>query len=149
MSKVLEIKQDMKDAMKAKDKDKVTAVRLLLSSLENEKVEQKLSTVEELKDEDVVTITLRAVKKLDQERETLVTAGRSTDLVDKQKEIYMKYLPKQLTTEELRVIVQEAIDQLGVTDVKQQGKVIGVLSKKLNGTVPMAQVSAMVREILA
>lgn len=149
MTKVVEIKQDMKEAMKAKDKDKVTALRLLLSSLENEKVEQKLEVVENLKDEDVVTITLRAVKKLDQERESLVTANRSTELVDIQKAIYMKYLPKQLTEDELRVIVQETIDQLGVTDVKQQGKVIGVLSKKLNGTVPMAQVSAMVREILA
>lgn len=148
MSKVLEIKADMKEAMKAKDKDAVTAVRLLMSALENEKIEQKLGTVEELTDEDVVTITLRAVKKLDQERETLVTAGRSTELVDRQKEIYSKYLPKQLSDAEVREIVSKKIDELGVNELNQQGKVIGVLSKELNGQVPMAKVSSMVREIL-
>lgn len=145
MSKVIEIKDEMKVAMKAKDKDKVTALRLLLSALENEKIEQKLGVVDELSDEDVVKIALRLVKKLDQERESLVSVGRSTELVDRQKEIFGVYLPKQLTDEEVITIVRAKIAELGVTEVSQQGKVIGELSKELNGQVPMSKVSEIVR----
>lgn len=145
MSKVIEIKDEMKVAMKAKDKDKVTALRLLLSALENEKIEQKLGVVDELSDEDVVKISLRLVKKLDQERESLVSVGRSTELVDRQKEIFGVYLPKQLTDEEVITIVRAKIAELGVTEVSQQGKVIGELSKELNGQVPMSKVSEIVR----
>lgn len=145
MSKVIEIKDEMKVAMKAKDKDKVTALRLLLSALENEKIEQKLGVVDELSDEDVVKIALRLVKKLDQERESLVSVGRSTELVDRQKEIFGVYLPKQLTDEEVTEIVRAKIAELGVAEVSQQGKVIGELSKELNGQVPMSKVSEIVR----
>lgn len=145
MSKVIEIKDEMKVAMKAKDKDKVTALRLLLSALENEKIEQKLGVVDDLSDEDVVKIALRLVKKLDQERESLVSVGRSTELVDRQKEIFGVYLPKQLTDEEVTEIVRAKIAELGVTEVNQQGKVIGALSKELNGQVPMSKVSEIVR----
>ena len=145
MSKVIEIKDEMKVAMKAKDKDKVTALRLLLSALENEKIEQKLGVVDELSDEDVVKIALRLVKKLDQERESLVSVGRSTELVDRQKEIFGVYLPKQLTDEEVTAVVRYKIAELGVTEVSQQGKVIGALSKELNGQVPMSKVSEIVR----
>lgn len=145
MSKVIEIKDEMKVAMKAKDKDKVTALRLLLSALENEKIEQKLGVVDELSDEDVVKIALRLVKKLDQERESLVSVGRSTELVDRQKEIFGVYLPKQLTDEEVTAVVRSKIAELGVTEVSQQGKVIGALSKELNGQVPMSKVSEIVR----
>ena len=149
MSKVIEIKDEMKNAMKAKDKDKVTALRLLVSALENEKIEQKVSVVEQLSDEDVVKITLRLVKKLDQERESLVAVGRSTDLVDRQKEIFEVYLPKQLSDDEVIEIVREKIKILGVTEMNQQGKVIGALSKELNGQVPMSKVSEIVREELS
>lgn len=145
MSKVIEIKDEMKVAMKAKDKDKVTALRLLLSALENEKIEQKLGVVDELSDEDVVKTALRLVKKLDQERESLVSVGRSTELVDRQKEIFGVYLPKQLTDDEVTEIVRAKIAELGVTEVNQQGKVIGALSKELNGQVPMSKVSEIVR----
>lgn len=145
MSKVIEIKDEMKVAMKAKDKDKVTALRLLLSALENEKIEQKLGVVDDLSDEDVVKIALRLVKKLDQERESLVSVGRSTELVDRQKEIFGVYLPKQLTDEEVIEVVRAKIAELGVTEVSQQGKVIGALSKELNGQVPMSKVSEIVR----
>lgn len=145
MSKVIEIKDEMKVAMKAKDKDKVTVLRLLLSALENEKIEQKLGVVDELSDKDVVKIALRLVKKLDQERESLVSVGRSTELVDRQKEIFGVYLPKQLTDEEVTEIVRAKIAELGVTEVSQQGKVIGALSKELNGQVPMSKVSEIVR----
>lgn len=145
MSKVIDIKDEMKVAMKAKDKDKVTALRLLLSALENEKIEQKLGVVDDLSDEDVVKIALRLVKKLDQERESLVSVGRSTELVDRQKEIFGVYLPKQLTDEEVTEIVRAKIAELGVTEVNQQGKVIGALSKELNGQVPMSKVSEIVR----
>ena len=149
MYKVVEIKNEMKNAMKAKDKDKVTALRLLISALENEKIEQKVSVVEQLSDEDVVKITLRLVKKLDQERESLVTVGRSTDLVDRQKEIFEVYLPKQLSDDEVIEIVREKIKLLDVTEMNQQGKVIGALSKELNGQVPMSKVSEIVREELS
>lgn len=145
MSKVIEIKDEMKVAMKAKDKDKVTVLRLLLSALENEKIEQKLGVVDDLSDEDVVKIALRLVKKLDQERESLVSVGRSTELVDRQKEIFGVYLPKQLTDEEVIEVVRAKIAELGVTEVSQQGKVIGALSKELNGQVPMSKVSEIVR----
>src|SRR5690606_32618907 len=102
MSLVTKIKSDSVQAMKDKDKDKLSTLRLLISELEKEKVSKKLSDVTDLTDEQAQAVISRQIKKLDKEIEAYVGAGRSTESQETEKELLKTYLPKQATEEEIR-----------------------------------------------
>lgn len=148
MSKVLKIKEDMKIALKEKNKDKLTALRMLISSLEKEKVEKKLDSVEKLSDSDVDVVIQKEIKKLDQELEGLEKAGRDVSSVVKQKESLLVYLPKQLSEEEVKTYVETKVKELGIESKKQMGQLMGILSKELKGKADMKLVSTIVNNVL-
>lgn len=148
MSKVLKIKEDMKNAMRAKDTGTLTMLRIVLGELENKKVELKLKVVEELSAEQVEGVLVSQLKKLNQELDGLKSAGRATDKVEAQQDIVKKYLPEQLGEEQLIDIIKQKIDELGVTSPAGQGKLMGALSKDLKGKADLGIVSKLVREQL-
>lgn len=148
MEKVKQIKTELTKSMKNKEQNKVVMLRILLAEMENKKVELKLNNVEDLKDVQVEEVCMQQVKKLDQEIEGLLKAGRDTGKVLEQKEVVYEYLPKQLTEQEIEDVVTEKIKEMNVTNIKEQGKVMGVLSKELKGKADMGTVSKLVRGIL-
>lgn len=148
MSKVMDIKKDIKEAMKSKNKEKVSILRIVLSELENKKLDLKLGDVLSLGDDKVEQVLAGQLKKLEQEKEGLEKAGRVVGNVLKQREVLLNYLPKQLDESQLEGIIKGKMSELGVSELKEQGKLMGVLSKELRGKADMGKVSKKVRELL-
>lgn len=148
MSNVIQIKDDMKQAMRAKDTSTLTMLRIILGELENKKVEHKLKVVEELSTEQVEEVLVSQLKKLNQELEGLKSAGRATDKVKFQQDIVKQYLPEQLDEEQLVERIKQKMVELDVTSPAGQGKLMGALSKDLKGKADLGLVSKLVREML-
>ena len=146
MSLLSTLNDDMKTAMKAKDKETLTVIRMLKASLQNEqiKVGRDLDTDEEL------TILSREMKQRRDSLTEFENAGRE-DLVEKVKSeitIVEKYLPEQLTEAEIRQIVKDALTVTGASSTKEFGKVMGVVMPKVKGKADGNQVNAIVKELL-
>ncbi|OJG13198.1 glutamyl-tRNA(Gln) amidotransferase subunit E [Enterococcus asini] len=136
----------MKTAMRAKDKERLAVIRMLKASLQNEeiKVGHELNADEEL------TILSREMKQRRDSLAEFEKAGRE-DLSEKVKieiAIVENYLPAQLTDEEIRQIVAQAITDTGATSAKEFGKVMGAVMPKVKGKADGNQVNAIVKELL-
>jgi uncharacterized protein len=134
------IKNDMKEAMKNKEKVKLSTLRMLLSTLENERIKLQ---VEELSNDDVITCINRNLKQLEQEIESLVNASRSIDSQLEQKQVLVSYLPEQLTEDEIRKEVAHAVNLVAKGEIKNP---MQYLSQKLKGKADMKLVSQIVKE---
>lgn len=132
------IKEDMKQAMRDKNKTKLSTLRMLIASTEKERIASK---VEELNSEAVITCINREIKAIGQEIEGLVLAGRDTSSQEEQKAILMEYLPKQLTEEEIVEKVREA-----TATAPNMGLAMKQLSAELKGKADMSLVSKLVKE---
>lgn len=146
MSLLNTLNDDMKTAMKAKDKETLTVIRMLKASLQNEKI--KIGR--ELNDEEELTILAREMKQRRDSLTEFEKAGRD-DLVEKAKSeitIVEKYLPEQLTLDEIKNIVSQAIQQTGATSTKEFGKVMGLVMPQVKGKADGNQVNAVVKELL-
>ncbi|NCU18468.1 GatB/YqeY domain-containing protein [Pallidibacillus pasinlerensis] len=147
MSLLERLNEDMKVAMKNKEKDKLSVIRMIKSSLQNEAI--KLGR--DLKEDEELTVLSREVKQRKDSLREFESAGRS-DLVEKiQTELtYVeKYLPEQLSEDELKTIIQEAIQQVGATSKADMGKVMGVVMPKVKGKADGSLVNKLVVQALA
>jgi hypothetical protein len=138
--------EDMKTAMKAKDKLKLSVLRLALSSIKNREIEDG----KELDDEVLIEVVSREVK---QRREAMVEFQKADreDLVRKQKqeiEYLLPYLPKQLSESDIRKIVQDVIEQVGANDKRDIGKVMGAVMPQVKGKSDGKIVNNIVNELL-
>ena len=140
------VSEDVKEAMRAKDSKKRDALRLLISAFKQVEVDER----RELSDEDVIKIIQTQVKRRDDAASQFKSAGRD-DLVQIELDeiaIYMPYLPKQLSDDELSIAIKEIIDRVGATSAKDMGKVMGVASKELSGIADGKRVSERVKALL-
>lgn len=140
------LNDDMKTAMRAKDKERLAVIRMLKASLQNEeiKVGHELNADEEL------TILSREMKQRRDSLAEFENAGRD-DLSEKVKveiAIVEEYLPAQLSDDEIREIVKQAIAKTGAASVKEFGKVMGVVMPQVKGKADGNQVNAIVKELL-
>lgn len=146
--RVLEqVNQDMKTAMKAKDRESLTTIRMIKSSIQNEEIAKgrDLTADEEL------TILAREKKQRLESLEEFKKADRS-DLVEKLEteiKIVDKYLPEQLSDDEVRVLVQETIDEVGAESMKDMGTVMSAVMPKVQGRADGGQINGLVRELLS
>lgn len=141
------IKDDLKEAMKAKQEVRIGALRMLISSLQNaEKEKQK-----ELTQEEVQTIVVTEAKKRRESVETYEKAGR-LELAEKEKEeldVFLKYLPEQLSEDEVRALVKEAIAGTKASSIQDMGKVMVALMPKVKGRADGSLVGRIVKESLS
>lgn len=138
--------QDLKSAMKDKDKIKKSVITLIRSDIKQYEVDSR----NEIDDKGIIEII---AKQLKQRKDALeeFQKGNRQDLVDESKreiEVLLTYLPKQLTEEEIREIVRDTIDELGVQGPKEMGKVMGALMPKLKGKADGKLISKIVKELL-
>lgn len=138
--------QDLKSAMKNKDKVKKSVITLIRSDIKQYEVDSR----NEIDDKGIIEII---AKQLKQRKDALeeFQKGNRQDLVDEAKkeiEVLLTYLPKQLTEDEIREIVKDTIDELGVQGPKEMGKVMGALMPKLKGKADGKLVSKIVKELL-
>lgn len=147
MSLLERLNEDMKVAMKNKDKHKLSVIRMIKSSLQNEAI--KLGR--DLKEDEELTVLSREVKQRKDSLREFETAGRS-DLVEKiQTELtYVEhYLPEQLSEDELKTIIQNAIQQTKATSKSDMGKVMGVVMPKVKGKADGSLVNKLVLQALS
>ncbi|MGC2520010.1 MAG: GatB/YqeY domain-containing protein [Burkholderiales bacterium] len=147
MSLKTRITEDMKAAMKAKEPQRLSAIRLLLAAIKQLEVDER----KDLSDAEVVAITEKMIK---QRRDSIAQfqAAKRQDLVDAENfelNLLSAYLPKQLSDAEIAEEVSAAIAQTGAKGAPDMGKVMGVLKGKLAGRADMGKVSALVKAKLA
>ncbi|SFC53011.1 hypothetical protein SAMN04488102_10953 [Alkalibacterium subtropicum] len=146
MSKLDQLNQDMKTAMKQKDKETLSTVRMLKSALQTEQINKG----EELSEEEELTILAREKKQRLESLNEFKAAGRD-DLVlklEKELSVVNNYLPAQLSEDEVRTIVQETIAQTQASSMQDMGKVMGALMPKVKGKADGSLVSSIVKEEL-
>lgn len=142
-----QITDDMKSAMKAKEKEKLAAIRLILSAMKQKEVDERV----ELSDAHVLTILNKMVKQRRDSITQYEKAGRD-DLVAQERfelDIITHYLPSQLSDDEIQTAVSGAIQETGASSMKDMGKLMGVLKSKLEGRADMAKVSQLIKAQLS
>ncbi len=148
MSALLDqIKNDMKEAMKAKEVAKRDALRLLLSAFKQVEVDER----KELSDEDVSKIIQKQVKQRQDSAAQYKEAGRD-DLLEKEESeiaIFMVYMPKQLDDAELENVLKDIIAKVGAESMKDIGKVMGSASKELNGKADGKRINECAKKLLS
>ncbi len=143
------IQEDLKQAMLDKAEEKLSTIRMLKSALQYYEI-QKGGAGYEATDEDVVEVVGREIKKRKESIE-LYEKGSRQELADKEKkemEVLQKYLPEQLSQEDVRKIVDDAISSTGASTMQDMGKVMGVISPQIKGKADGGFVSGLVREKL-
>ncbi len=146
MSVSEKISADYKEALKAGDKNRVSVLRMIKSSMKYKEIEKKAP----LTDEEVQAILMSSVKRAKESIEQFSKAGRE-DLVNKEKEemlVVQEYLPKQLGEDELRKIVKAVIAEEGASGPKDTGKVMKSAMARLKGQADGKLVSKIVKELL-
>jgi uncharacterized protein len=142
------LNSDMKQAMKNKEKDKLSVIRMVKASLQNEAIKLGKS---ELSVDEELTILSREVKQRKDSLHEFDKAGRQ-DLVDKLRTelaVVELYLPEQLSEEELSNIVKQTIDEVGATSKADMGKVMAAVMPKVKGKTDGSLVNKFVQQHLS
>jgi len=147
MSLKLRITEDMKAAMRAKDADRLKAIRLLLAAMKQREVDERI----ELTDADILAIIDKMMKQRRESITQFEQAGRQDLVQAEQAEVTVlqTYMPQPLSAAEIEVLVGEAITAAGATSPKDMGAVMTQLRPRLAGRADMAQVSQRVKARLS
>ena len=143
------ISKDMVEAMKAKDKDTVSTLRLLKSAIDLYLINNKMER-HDASDEVVIEVISKQVKTHKESIEQF-KAGNRQDLIDglnKEIDLLSKYLPEQLTTEELNKIIDEVFDKIKPTSMKDMGTIMKELKPLVTGKADMKEVNTIIKEKL-
>jgi uncharacterized protein YqeY len=151
MSLQQEIKEKMKEAMKAKEKATVLTLRGLMSAFTNELVAQGKVPTEALSDEDAIKVITKEAKKRKDAIQQYSDAGREELASDEKEELAIleAYLPELMSEDEIKTKVQEKKEELGISDPSEKGKLIGALMQDLQGKADGSLVQKVVQEELS
>ena len=148
MSLSTQINEDIKEAMKAKDRDRLDAIRAIKALILLEAT--KDSSAGEVEDAAVVKILQKLLKQRVDSAELYKTQNRAdlAEVEDFQANIIKAYLPEMMSEAEVKKAVEEIIQQLGASSAADTGKVIGAATKALAGKVDNKLVAGLVKELL-
>ncbi|HST00952.1 MAG TPA: GatB/YqeY domain-containing protein [Usitatibacter sp.] len=141
-----QLNEDIKVAMKAREAEKLAALRLMLSAVKQREVDERIT----LDDAGVVAIVEKMIKQRKDSISQYEKAARQ-DLADKEKyeiSVIETYLPKQLSQSEVEAVIADAIASTGAKSAADMGKVMGVVKPKLAGKADMGKVSGLVKSRL-
>ncbi|MPL68623.1 putative protein YqeY [bioreactor metagenome] len=147
MSLKEQLNEDLKTAMREKNVVKRDSIRAINTMIKQIEVDERRV----LDDAEVIKLIQRGIKQREEAIAQYSAASRD-DLVQKEQEqvdVFMLYLPKQLTNEELESGMKEVISEVGATTMKDMGKVMGVASKKFAGVADGKRINEMVKKLLA
>ena len=137
---------DMKGALKARDSLKLITIRGLISEIKNLEIDVGRNLVED----EIISIILTQVKKR-KEAAIFFDKGGREDLLEKEnqeKKILQEYLPEQVSANDLKQRVQELISELGITDIKDLGKIMKTIIPEFKGRADNEQIKNLVTECL-
>lgn len=144
------IMTDIKEAMKSHDKETLSTLRFLKSAIDLFKINNKMDRTESPNDDTVIEVVSKQVKTHKESIEEFKKAGRN-DLVEnllKEVQILSKYLPEQLSEDEVRSKIDEVISSIEATSIKDMGKVMKELTPLFKGKADMKLVNTIVKEKL-
>ena len=142
-----QLNEDIKTAMKAREQEKLGALRLLLSAVKQREVDERIT----LDDAGVIGVVEKMIKQRKDSISQYEKAQRQ-DLADKEKyeiSVLESYLPQQLSAAEIDAIIAEAVAATGAKSAADMGKVMGVVKPKLAGRADMGKVSGLVKAKLS
>ena len=145
------IETEYKNALKAKDKSKISTYRLILSSIKDLEISNRSGpNKKETDDEDIKKLFKKMVKQRAESIDIYKKNNRSDLLEVEQNEydILSSYLPNQLSDEELKKICEETISNLGASSIKDMGKVMGELKKQNADQIDFAKAGNLLKQIL-
>ncbi len=140
------IQDEMKAAMKAREKRRLGIIRLILAAVKQREVDERI----ELDDTQILAVLDKMVKQRRDSIEQFEKAGR-TDLVEQEAfeiGVLKEYLPEAMSEEEIAALIKEAIASTGAESLKDIGKVMGVIKPKAQGRADMGAISTAVRQQL-
>lgn len=143
---VEKLKQDMIEAMKAKDKNRLTTIRMIKGDLDKEHIDKK----REINDDLLIEVVNRGIKQRKDSISEFEKGGRS-DLIEKTQaeiDILQSYLPEQLSMEEVETIIDEVFEIVKPEGARDMGKVMKEVTPKLKGRADMKQVSEIIKSKL-
>ncbi len=141
------ITDDVKTAMRSKNKPRLGVLRLITAAIKQIEVDQRIT----LDDDQVISVLEKMLKQRKDSIEQFSKAGRD-ELVAQEAseiEIIQEYLPEQLSEDELKSLIDDAISATGAASMKDMGKVMGMLKPKLAGRADMGLVSKTIKSKLS
>lgn len=146
MSLKSRIQDDIKTAMRARERERLGCLRLITAAIKQKEVDERV----ELDDAAVLAVLDKMVKQRRESLEQYESAGRS-DLAEQERwelELIATYLPEQLGADELNTLIGEAVESVGATSMRDMGAVMAKLRPQVQGRADMKAVSTAVREML-
>ncbi len=141
------INQDLKTAMLSKDVIVRDTIRMLLSEIKRYEIDERV----EADDSIITTLINKTVKQRRDSVEQFKNGGRD-DLVKKEQEqlnVILRYLPEQLAEDQIQTLVQEGINSLSASSMKDMGRLMGHLKPQLEGKADMSVVSKIIKNLLS
>ena len=147
MSLKLQLKDAMKDAMRAKDKERLGAIRLILSEVKRIEVDERI----EIGDERMLAILDKMVKQRRDSVSQFESAGRQelADIEIAEIKVIQDFLPTALTEAEIAELIQQAIVESGAESMRDMGKVMAIIKPKIQGRADGGAVSGLIKKALS
>jgi uncharacterized protein YqeY len=157
------IDSDLRDAMRAHDETRKTALRLLITGIRNAEIPPELKNADptpegamnapqriELTDEDVLNVVRKEVKQRRDSIEAYTKANRSdlASIEEAELAVLLTYLPPQMSPDEIEAVARQVIDRVGARGPADKGRVMGPLMSELRGKADGAQINAAVTKLL-
>ena len=145
------IETEYKNALKSKDKIKISTYRLILSSIKDLDIANRSGpTKKETDDEDIKKLFRKMIKQRAESIEIYKKNNR-TDLLEveqNEQDILIRFLPKQLSEDDTKKICEDLISKLGASSIKDMGKIMGELKKKYPDEIDFAKAGALLKQLL-
>ena len=145
------IESDYKNALKSKEKNKISTYRLVLSGIKDLDINNRSGpNKKETDDNDIKKLLKKMVKQRTESIEVYKKGNRKDLLEIEENEVAIlsDYLPKQLDDQETKKICEDVIQKLGATSIKDMGKIMGELKKNYDDTLDFSKTGAILKEIL-
>ncbi len=142
-----QLSADIKSAMKARDSERLTVLRMLSAAIKQREVDERIT----LTDADVIALTDKLIKQRKDAAEQFTAGGREDLATQEQQEIAIlaAYLPQQLSEAEISTLITQALAESGAASVRDMGAVMNILKPQLAGRADMGKVSQQVRAQLS
>ncbi len=141
------IKGEMKNAMKAKDKERLGVIRMILAAIKQIEVDERI----ELDDARTIVVLDKMLKQRRESIKQFRDAGRD-DLADKEESevtVIKDFLPQPLSEQEIDALISKAIAETGAASIKDMGKIMGLLKPQMTGRADMSIVSSRIKALLS
>ncbi|MBQ4851975.1 GatB/YqeY domain-containing protein [Pseudoalteromonas sp. MMG012] len=147
MSLLIKLKDAQKDAMRAKDKIRLGAIRMVLAEIKQREIDNRVT----LDDADITSVLVKLVKQRRDSYTQFTDAGREdlAEIEANEIKVLETFLPQPLTDEEIIALIDSAVTDTGAAGMQDMGKVMGIIKSKAEGRADMGKISGLIKQRLS